>query len=242
MAIDSSDNLYITGSFSGTMNFGDGNNVTASFSHDLFIVKLNSDAQFQNIYLSSISTAQKAKGIAIDSSGNIYATGNFNGTVNFGGGLLNRSSQDIYLLKLDSNFTFQWVKTFSDTNQQSDPAMGTAIAIDEDGNVYSGGGIGDTIRIGDLSLDGANNRAYILKHDSSGNLIWSKTFGGGTADASDKMQDIAIDSNGFLITAGQIQGPASFVSVGASEDQSIGGVTDDYSWVLKIKSDTGLID
>ena len=242
VAIDSSDNLYITGSFSGTMNFGDGNNVTASFSHDLFIVKLNSDLQFQNIYLSSISTAQKAKGIAIDSSGNIYATGNFNGTVNFGGGLLNRSSQDIYLLKLDSNFTFQWVKTFSDTNQQSDPAMGTAIAIDEDGNVYSGGGIGDTIRIGDLSLDGANNRAYILKHDSSGNLLWSKTFGGGTADASDKMQDIAIDSNGFLITAGQIQGPASFVSVGASEDQSIGGVTDDYSWVLKIKADTGLID
>ena len=242
VAIDSSDNLYITGSFSGTMNFGDGNNVTASFSHDLFIVKLNSDLQFQNIYLSSISTAQKAKGIAVDSSGNIYATGNFNGTVNFGGGLLNRSSQDIYLLKLDSNFTFQWVKTFSDTNQQSDPAMGTAIAIDEDGNVYSGGGIGDTIRIGDLSLDGANNRAYILKHDSSGNLLWSKTFGGGTADASDKMQDIAIDSNGFLITAGQIQGPASFVSVGASEGQSIGGVTDDYSWVLKIKSDTGLID
>ena len=242
VAIDSSDNLYITGSFSGTMNFGDGNNVTASFSHDLFIVKLNSDLQFQNIYLSSISTAQKAKGIAVDSSGNIYATGNFNGTVNFGGGLLNRSSQDIYLLKLDSNFTFQWVKTFSDTNQQSDPAMGTAIAIDEDGNVYSGGGIGDTIRIGDLSLDEANNRAYILKHDSSGNLLWSKTFGGGTADASDKMQDIAIDSNGFLITAGQIQGPASFVSVGASEGQSIGGVTDDYSWVLKIKSDTGLID
>ena len=242
VAIDSSDNLYITGSFSGTMNFGDGNNVTATFSHDLFIVKLNSDGQFQNIYLSSISTAQKAKGIAVDSSGNIYATGNFNGTVNFGGGLLNRSSQDIYLLKLDSNFTFQWVKTFSDTNQQSDPAMGTAIAIDEDGNVYSGGGIGDTIRIGDLSLDGANNRAYILKHDSSGNLLWSKTFGGGTADASDKMQDIAIDSNGFLITAGQIQGPASFVSVGASEGQSIGGVTDDYSWVLKIKSDTGLID
>ena len=28
VAIDSSDNLYITGSFSGTMNFGDGNNVT----------------------------------------------------------------------------------------------------------------------------------------------------------------------------------------------------------------------
>ena len=73
-------------------------------------------------------------------------------------------------------------------------------------------------------------------------LLWSKTFGGGTADASDKMQDIAIDSNGFLITAGQIQGPASFVSVGASEDQSIGGVTDDYSWILKIKKDTGLID
>ncbi|GIR20032.1 hypothetical protein CM15mP35_02930 [bacterium] len=100
----------------------------------------------------------------------------------------------------------QWVKTFQSSNQQSDPAMGTAIAIDEDGNVYSGGGIGDTIRIGDLSLDGANNnRAYILKHDSSRNLLWSKTFGGGTADASDKMQDIAIDSNGFSYTAGQIR-------------------------------------
>ena len=242
LAIDSNNVTYLTGTFSGTVKFGN-NTVTAANSNDLFIHKINlCDAQTQITYTSNIDTTQKAKGISVDSSGNIYATGTFQNTVNFGGGNITSSGKDIYLLKLDSNFTFQWVKTFSDSNQQSDPAMGTAIAIDEDGNVYSGGGIGDTIRIGDLSLDGANNRAYILKHDSSGNLLWSKTFGGGTADASDKMQDIAIDSNGFLITAGQIQGPASFVSVGASEGQSIGGVTDDYSWILKIKSDTGLID
>ena len=43
------------------MNFGDGNNVTATFSHDLFIVKLNSDGQFQNIYLSSIIPHKKQR-------------------------------------------------------------------------------------------------------------------------------------------------------------------------------------
>ena len=58
-------------------------------------------------------------------------------------------------------------------------------------------------------------------------------------DAHDKVQDIVIDSNDFIITAGQISSNANFSTVGGN---TIDFGMDAYNWVLKIKPDTGLID
>jgi hypothetical protein len=141
LALDSGDNPYITGNFASTVNFG-GGNTTAANSNDLFILKLNSSGAYQNIYVSNIDTTNKAKGLFIDSSGNIYATGTFQNTVNFGGGNITTSDKDIYLLKLNSSFAFQWVKRFAVDNGAAGQALGLAVTVDEDGNVYSVGQIG----------------------------------------------------------------------------------------------------
>jgi len=240
LAIDSNNITYLTGSFSGTVKFGN-NTYTAANSNDLFIHKIDTYNSTQSTYTSNIDTTQKAKGIAVDSSGNIYATGTFQNTVNFGGGNITSSGKDIYLLKLNSSLAFQWVKRFARDNGAAGQAFGTAVAIDEDGNVYSVGQIGGNYNLGGQDVaSGSNNDAYIVKHDSSGTFQWSKTFGGGSGmDAYDKAQDIVIDSNDFIITVGQISGTTNFSTVGGN---TIDFGSDAHNWVLKIKSATGLID
>ena len=240
LALDSSDNPYITGSFQSTVNFG-GGNTTAANTNDLFILKLNSSGAYQSIYTSNIDTTQKAKGLFIDSSGNVYATGIFQNTVNFGGGNIISSGQDIYLLKLNSSLAFQWVKRFAGyQNGSLSTSLGAAVTVDEDGNVYSVGQISGTYNLGGINqVSGGNKDAFIVKHDASGNFQWSKTLGGGSAmDGYDKAQDIVIDSNGFIITVGQISGNTDFSTVGGD---FIDFGNDAYNWVLKIKS-TGVID
>ena len=240
LAIDSNNITYLTGSFSGTVKFGN-NTYTAANSNDLFIHKIDTYNSTQNTYTSNIDTTQKAKGIAVDSSGNIYATGTFQNTVNFGGGNITSSGKDIYLLKLNSSLAFQWVKRFARDNGAAGQAFGTAVAIDDDGNVYSVGQIGGNYNLGGQDVaSGSNNDAYIVKHDSSGTFQWSKTFGGGSGmDAYDKAQDIVIDSNDFIITVGQISGTTNFSTIGGN---TIDFGSDAHNWVLKIKSATGLID
>ena len=242
LALDSSDNPYITGSFQSTVNFG-GGNITAANTDDLFILKLNSSGAYQNIYTSNIFTTKKGKGLAVDSSGNIYATGTFSGTVDFGGGNITTSGNDIYLLKLNSSLAFQWVKRFAVDNGEASLALGLAVTVDEDGNVYSVGQIGSTIDLGGGSqIFGGQNDAYIVKHDSSGSFQWSKTFGSGSQNNIDKAQDIVIDSNGFVIAVGEVESQnIDFTSVGGEILTNF--VTgDNPNFVLKIKSATGLID
>ena len=240
LALDSSDNPYITGSFQSTVNFG-GGNTTAANTNDLFILKLNSSGAYQNIYTSNIDTSQKGKGLAVDSSGNVYATGIFQNTVNFGGGEIISSQRDIYLLKLNSSLAFQWVKRFAGYHNGSlSTSLGAAVTVDEDGNVYSVGQISGTYNLGGImQVSGGNKDAFIVKHDASGTFQWSKTLGGGSSmDSYDKAQDIVIDSNGFIITVGQISGNTDFSTVGGD---IIDFGNDAYNWVLKIKS-TGVID
>ncbi|MDA9607316.1 SBBP repeat-containing protein [Candidatus Actinomarina] len=242
LALDSNDNPYITGSFRDTVNFG-GGNITAANLDDLFILKLNSSGAYQNIYTSNIFTTQKGKGLAVDSSGNIYATGTFSGTVDFGGGNITTSGSDIYLLKLNSSFAFQWVKRFAVDNGSAGQALGLAVTVDEDGNVYSVGQIGSSVDLGGGTQNfGNQNDAYIVKYDSSGSFQWSKHFGSGSQNNIDKAQDIVIDSNGFVITVGEVESQnIDFTSVG--DGVLTNYVTgDNPNFVLKIKSDTGLID
>jgi hypothetical protein len=242
LALDSNDNPYITGSFRDTVNFG-GGNITAANLDDLFILKLNSSGAYQNIYTSNIFTTQKGKGLAVDSSGNIYATGTFSGTVDFGGGNIITSGSDIYLLKLNSSFAFQWVKRFAVDNGSAGQALGLAVTVDEDGNVYSVGQIGSSVDLGGGTQNfGNQNDAYIVKYDSSGSFQWSKHFGSGSQNNIDKAQDIVIDSNGFVITVGEVESQnIDFTSVG--DGVLTNYVTgDNPNFVLKIKSATGLID
>ena len=74
LAVDSSGNVYITGSVYGDFDGQTNNGV----SYDVYIVKYNSSGVKQWSRLFGSAYGDIAGGIATDSSGNIYLTGAYN--------------------------------------------------------------------------------------------------------------------------------------------------------------------
>ena len=175
IAVDSSGNSYITAQIyqCGSYDFG-GITVTPSGGGlDFIVLKLNSSGESQWVYSPTVSSsgADRGYGIAIDSSGNLYISGGFFGTIDFGGGNVSSTSTDLFVLKLNSSGTFEWVYTpGAAATTNADNAYG--IAVDSSGNVYAAG-----VFIGNIELasgvtfaTGANNisRALVFKLNSSG--------------------------------------------------------------------------
>ena len=183
IAIDSSDNIYVTGYFMDTVNFGGGNvTVTdpSSGGSDLFVLKLNSSGEFQWVYTVGGSNNDNGKGIDVDSSGNVYISGIFKDTVNFGGGdITSHGNFDIFVLKLNSSGVFQWVYHAGGTgNDQAYP-----ISVDTNGNVLVAGYFFDTANFTPASCTSRGSAdIFVLKLTTSGLLNFIRCYGSTSVD------------------------------------------------------------
>ena len=126
------------------------------------------------------SAADSAAAIARDTAGNIYVAG---ATQSFGAG-----GSDVLLLKYNAAGTLLWTKTWG--GSATDYA--TAVAVDSAGGVYVTGGTD--------SFSAGWRDVFLLKFDGSGNLLWSKTWGGFSYDVG---HDIAFDIAGNVFVAAE---------------------------------------
>ena len=97
--VDSSDNIYVTGSTSGGL---DGN--TNSGIHDIFLVKYNSSGVKQWTKQLGTSSTDVGNGVTVDSSDNIYVTGLTSGGLD---GNTNSGGYDLFLVKYNSDGVLQ---------------------------------------------------------------------------------------------------------------------------------------
>jgi peptidoglycan hydrolase-like protein with peptidoglycan-binding domain len=224
ITVDSSGNSYITGIFEGTVDFGAGN-ITSSGSADIFVLKLNSSGTFQWVNTYGGSAFDVGHDIAVDSSGNSYITGYFEGTVDFGGGnATSAGAADIFILKLNSSGTFQWVNIFGGTSTD----VGQGIAVDSSGNSYITGSFLGTVDFGGGNVTSAgSDDIFVLKLNSSGTFQWVSTFGGTSIDVG---EDITVDSSGNSYITGWFRETVDF---GGGNVTSAGGGD---IFVLKLNS------
>ena len=150
--------------------------------------------------------------ITTDASGNVYATGDFSGTVDFdpGSGVYNLTSVggfDIFISKYDASGNFIWAKQIGGTTGDA----GYSIAVDASENVYTTGFFYGTVDFdpgaGVFNLTAAGNDIFICKLDASGNFVWAKQIGGSSGDTG---HGIANDASGNLYIAGTFYGTADF--------------------------------
>jgi hypothetical protein len=111
LAVDDSGNAYVTGYFEGTATFGSESRTSSGFE-DIFVVKYSTTGSFQWVQSVGGTSNDRGNGIAVDGSGNVYITGGYFGTINFGSiSKTSAGSADIFIAKCSANGIFQWVQS-----------------------------------------------------------------------------------------------------------------------------------
>jgi uncharacterized delta-60 repeat protein/gliding motility-associated-like protein len=151
--------------------------------------------------------------IALDASGNIYATGRFNGTVDFdpGVGIFNLTSAggaDLFVSKSDPSGNLIWAVRAGGVNTEA----GGNIEVDGIGNVYVNGSFANAFDFDPgagvfTQTPAGNDDIFLLKLDASGNFIWARRFGGTDTDLG---SSLALDNAGDIYMAGGFRGTADF--------------------------------
>ncbi len=216
IAVDGVGNVYTTGWFQGTADFDPGPgtfNMTSAGSSDIFISKLDIAGNLVWAIPMGGTGSDVGLSIVVDGVGNLYATGEFEGTVDFnpGPGIFNMTAlgdDDIFILKLDVSGNLIWAKQMESTAD----SRGFSIAVDGVGNVYTTGefeGVADfDPGLGTFNMTSlGDNDIFILKLDVSGNLVWVKQIG---STANDVGHSITVDEAGNVYTTGWFEGTAYF--------------------------------
>ena len=198
IALDSSGNAYVTGMINGTVTFG---NITivSNAHYDIFIAKLSSSGSWQWAVTIGGQFSDYGRGIAVDSSGDIYVTGAFNGTVNFGNTVLTSTEYDAFIVKLSSSGSWKWAIKAGG----SGPDSGNGISVDQSGNAYVTGYFMGEATFGSTNL--TNGGIFIAKLSNDGLWQWAVSAGGSG-------HGIAVDSSGNAYVTGNFMGVATFGS------------------------------
>ncbi len=186
---DKSDNVMVTGSFSGQVDFDPGSsvfNMISTGTRAAFTVCLDSNGLFR--WANSVGPdanngslfSNFGFGVATDSSGNTFVTGTVQDTVDLD--VVNalfpvkcNGPNDAFVVKYDTLGNVAWGHIFGSDGTD----IGQGIAIDKLGNVLCTGDFMYTVdfdpsaNIDTLSDDFGGGECYITQFDNNGNLNWA---------------------------------------------------------------------
>jgi hypothetical protein len=200
MALDSAGDILVTGWFTGTTNFG--NIKVSSPNGGMFIAKYHPDGSV--VWVKQANGQGGGRGVASDASGNIYVTGDFYNSINFGGVTLTGSSNGSgFVAKYQSDGKFVWAKLL-----EGGYTAGRGIAVDRVGNSFVTGEFVGQLKISSATLnDAGGGDIFVAKFLPDGNLDWAKRAGGSDQDWG---YSIALDGSGNAYVTGFFVGKASF--------------------------------
>lgn len=204
IAVDKDGNVVITGSFNGKIDLG-GGSITSAGTTDIFVAKLDTDGNHVWSKTFGDAGAQSGKAVDVDLAGNVVVTGDFAGTVDFGGGALTSAGgNDVFLASFDAAGNHLWSQRFGDAGAQASGG----VAVDSVGNVVITGSAAGKVNFGGGLLTSAGgNDVFVAKFTQAGQHLWSKFFG---STAADNGRDVAIDRFDAVLLTGDSAGSINF--------------------------------
>jgi uncharacterized delta-60 repeat protein len=168
IAVDSSGNIYVTGT-----------SYSSGTDYDYATIKYSTDGK--QLWVKSYNSGRdEARAIAVDGSGKVYVTGS--------------SCADYGTVKYNTNGQELWEKNYNGSGNDWDEAR--AITVDRLGNVYVTG----------LSKGSGTDYDYAtIKYSANGKQLWAKRYNG-PGNKDDKAQAIALDGSGNIYITGTSMG------------------------------------
>ena len=183
MVFDSEGNVVVCGTIYQASQFGN-IQVYTEGEGDILIAKLSKDGNW--LWAVSAGTAlyyDECRGVTIDSNGNVYGTGYFQGSVNFGNTTITTTGFDGWLARVNSTGQFDWAMKFGGF----DVDVGWDVAADNYDNLYVTGFYRNFTEFDatQLSADGVtdDSRFFVAYYNVSANLWdWARdSYGDGTS-------------------------------------------------------------
>ncbi|HXB31439.1 MAG TPA: gliding motility-associated C-terminal domain-containing protein [Puia sp.] len=232
IALDGSGNVYVFGSFVGTIDFDPGPGVfLLTNPESSFILKLDAAGNFVWAEQFNPGTQdERDHSMKVDAAGNIFMTGAFKGNIDFdpGPAVSNMVSgagglaRDAFILKLNTNGNFIWSRQFGGSSVTG-AGEGISISLDLAGNIYTTGYYSGTFDFdpgpGVYNLTSGAQNMYISKLDPSGNFVWANQVNA-TAEG------ITVDNAGNVYTTGLFSNTADFDPGAGVYDQTALGNKD----------------
>ena len=204
--IDALGNVYVTGSFSGTVDFDPGPgtaSLTAAAGTDAFVAKYDAAGNYSWAVSFAESDNSTGKAVGVDVNANVYVTGNFSGVISFTNGTSYTSlgGNDVFICKLNSSGQLEWGQRIGGNSLDN----ATGIVADAMGNVFACGNFeSGTIDL-DPGPDSINyvtgtSHAYLVKLNGNGGLIRA------IQSSAYRVNDLKMDAAGNLYMAGDMYG------------------------------------
>ncbi len=208
IALDDSANIYMTGGFRYTASFGNTSLDSDDGDFDVFVAKLDTNGNWLWAVRAGGANNDLGSSIALDNSANVYITGDFLETAEFGStSLTSFGGQDIFIAKLDLNGNWLW-STHAGSMYDD---QGYGISVGNSANVYLTGHFKDTAAFGTTSLTSSgSDDIFVSKLDSYGNWLWSVKAGGTSTDYG---YCTAVDSFDNITLSGFFHNTAYFGTV-----------------------------
>jgi hypothetical protein len=216
IAVDASDNIALTGTFSNTINFGGSDLTSQNAMTNAFVARFTKDGVHTwSRFIGNQSANEDARGIAFDGSNNMVVTGTFMQPVDFGGGSLSTAgSVDGFLAVYGPDGSFKWVQALGGTNSDYTNAVTTTPNA-----IYVVGYFTGTAQFGGISATAVGtNDAFLVKYSNSGVPQWVKSYGGrvGTTGYQTVAQSVAFTS--MPVFGGYFYGTMSGMTAAGAAD------------------------
>lgn len=208
---DASGNVYVSGSFWGTVDFDPTagvDNRTAVGSQDVFLAKIDPNGNVLWVHTFGSSAGDGFSALDIDASGNVVFAVGYQQTIDFDPSanvvnLTSNGGHDIAVAKYDPSGNLIWLTSLGGTGTE----VVYNLKIDNDEMFVVGSFSGTTDLdpgVASASYTAASGSdAFIVKLNSIGEYIWSNTIGG---TGQDVIKSVDVDSYGHPYVFGYYSG------------------------------------
>ncbi|MEZ4756782.1 MAG: hypothetical protein R2817_08140 [Flavobacteriales bacterium] len=205
VAIDADDRIYVTGSYNGNADFGDGVTLSSLGVDDIFLARYDTAGTcLWARRAGSNGSSDEARGVAVSADGSVFIAGFSGGTtIGFDGISIPNAGnfRQLVIARYDSTGTVQWARA-STGNGQSKSCRAISVSGDR---LFVTGQVGFSAASYDgLALTPGSTGAYlyVLATDLDGNGVWARSFGTGDHEG----MGISADTLGNVFVAARLWG------------------------------------